>query len=85
MGKIDRDYIKLSYECSDLIEEIKGDIREFGKELEVYALVKDFHGCKIYKEYDFVDTVFEPLQDEFIEKLELGRLLELCEQQNSIF
>lgn len=26
MGKIDMGFIKLSYECSDLIEEIKGDI-----------------------------------------------------------
>ena len=47
-------FIKLSYECSDLIEEIKGDISEFGEELEVCVLVKDFHGCKIYKEYDFM-------------------------------
>lgn len=43
MGKIDMGFIKLSYECSDLIEEIKGDISEFGKELEVCVLVKDFH------------------------------------------
>lgn len=86
MGKIDMGFIKLSYECSDLIEEIKGDISEFGEYLEVCVLVKDFHGCKIYKEYDFVDTVFEPLHDdEFIEKMTIGKLLELCEQQNSIF
>jgi hypothetical protein len=86
MGKIDMGFIKLSYECSDLIEEIKGDISEFGEELEVCVLVKNFHGCKIYKEYDFVDTVFEPLHDdEFIEKMTIGKLLELCEQQNSIF
>ena len=31
MGKIDMGFIKLSYECSDLIEEIKGDISEFGE------------------------------------------------------
>lgn len=49
MGKIDMGFIKLSYECSDLIEEIKGDISEFG------------------------------------EKMTIGKLLELCEQQNSIF
>lgn len=86
MGKIDMGFIKLSYECSDLIEEIKGDISEFGEDLEKCVLVKDFHGCKIYKEYDFVDTVFEPLHDdEFIEKMNIGKLLELCEQQNSIF
>lgn len=86
MGKIDMGFIKLSYECSDLIEEIKGDISEFGEKLEVCVLVKDFHGCKIYKEYDFVDTVFEPLHDdEFVEKMTIGKLLELCEQQNSIF
>ena len=86
MGKIDMGFIKLSYECSDLIEEIKGDISEFGEDLEECVLVKDFHGCKIYKENDFVDTVFEPLHDdEFIEKMKIGKLLELCEQQNSIF
>lgn len=78
--------------CSNLISELEkydeknGCISEFGEELEVCVLVKDFHGCKIYKEYDFVDTVFEPLHDdEFIEKMTIGKLLELCEQQNSIF
>lgn len=30
--------MKISYECSDLIEELKKDIEEFGEDKELYAL-----------------------------------------------
>ena len=64
MGKIDMGFIKLSYECSDLIEEIKGDISEFGEECEA-------EGYPSYgTNYDLRCSDARRYYDELIEKID---------------
>ena len=46
--------ITVSYECSELIEELSSDIREFGDDLIVEVVTEDRYGVTIYKDYNFL-------------------------------
>ena len=81
--------IKISYECSGLIRELKADIEEFGGNRigDVWCL--DNSGITLYKNYDFLvdgmpikESELEP--GEYIRKMSMSALLVLLEKQNEI-
>ncbi len=79
----------ISYECSDLIDELKQDIEEFGGQEIVAVWCKDYYGVTIYTNYDFIEPD-KPLEDselengEFIIKMTMSALLVVLEKQNEI-
>ena len=90
----DRNGIKISYECSELIEELKADIEEFGEDTLIYVWVReDKDGIAIFTNYDFIDDEM-PLtakeikdmkdREEHIEVMTAGILLPILEQQNEV-
>lgn len=89
MAFINPQGVKISFECSDLIKELKEDIAEFGSDTIVAVWCKDNLGVTIYTNYDFIDedqpiTKKEVDDDEYIEKMTMSALLILLEKQNEI-
>ena len=81
--------IKISFDCSELIGELKEDIAEFGGDKIVAVWCKDNPGVTIYTNYDFIDkdqpiTENELQDDEYIRKMTMNALLILLEKQNEI-
>lgn len=79
----------ISFECSELINELKEDISEFGDNEEIAVWCKDYGGVTIYTNYDFInpESPIEPSElkkDEYIKIMTMGKLLPLLEKQNSI-
>ena len=81
--------INISYDCSELISELKEDIAEFGENEIVYAWKRQRHGePDIYVNYDF-KTSYKEIEEakersEIIEIIKMGELLKILEKQNSI-
>lgn len=81
--------IKISYECEELIKELKADIDEFGGDTIVTVWCKNNSGVTIYTNYDFIDEE-EPIKetelenDEYIKQMTMSALLILLEKQNEI-
>lgn len=77
---------KISYDCSELIEELKEDIDEFGGHNIVNVITEEKHGVTIYKDYFMGDDVSDiVLKDtEKMEKLTMTALLTVYEEENSI-
>lgn len=81
--------IKVSYECSELIKELKVDIEEFGGDTIVAVWCKESMGVTIYTNYDFIEEE-EPIketelkEDEYIKQMTMSALLILLEKQNEI-
>ena len=80
----------ISFECSELIDELKSDIEEFGGDKIVAARCKDTHGVTLYVNYDFIepeDTIKESelQEDEYIQTMTMTALLMLLEQQDKLF
>lgn len=89
MAFINPQGVKISFECSDLIKELKADIAEFGGDTVVAVWCKDNSGVTIYTNYDFIDedqpiTEKELDKDEYIQKMTMSALLILLEKQNEI-
>lgn len=59
----DKGTFKLSYDCEDLIEEIRQDIEEFGENHECILIYKVIDGAFIFTNYDFI-TDEEPFNPE---------------------
>ena len=81
--------IKISYECSELIEELKQDIEEFGGDTIVAVWCKENDGLIFYTNYDFINeeepiTEKELQNEEFIKQMTMTTLLILLEEQNEI-
>lgn len=80
----------ISYECSGLIEALKGDILEFGGDKVVAVWCKEYEGVILYTNYDFIEEE-EPLKEselkdgDFLKKMTMGALLVVLEKQNDIF
>lgn len=80
---------KISYECTDLIEELKQDIDEFGGHTIVAVWCKECEGVIIYTNYDFIEEEM-PIQKseiddgEYIKKMTMTALLIVLEKQNEI-
>lgn len=90
MAFINKNGQSISFECSELIEELKDDISEFGGDRIVAVWCREYQGVTIYTNYDFI-TEYKPLQktelqkNEQIKKMTMTALLMLLEEQNSIF
>ena len=89
MAFINENGVPISYECSDLIEELKSDIAEFGGHKIVAVWCKEFKGVIIYTNYDFIEEELplekSELKDgEFIKRMTMSALLILLEKQNEI-
>ncbi len=79
----------ISYECSELIAELKEDIAEFGGNKIVAVWCKDIHWSTIYTNYDFAEDEHpikksELKEGEYIQKMTMSALLILLEKQNSV-
>lgn len=85
--------ITVSYECSELIEELSSDIREFGYDMIVEVVTEDRYGVTIYKDYNFLPDQENPLDgnsfilemNERIKKIRATDLLALYIKQDDIF
>lgn len=89
MAFINEQGLGISYECSELIKELKEDIVEFGGDKVVTVWCKDNSGVTLYVNYDFIDedqpiTEKELDKDEYIQKMTMSALLILLEKQNEI-
>lgn len=90
MAFVNSDGKSVSYECSELIEELKQDIAEFGGDKVVAVWCKEYEGVIIYTNYDFIEED-RPLQKnelkdgEFIKQMTMSALLTVFEKQNEIF
>lgn len=77
----------ISCECSDLIDELKADILEFGENENVTVWCRKKYGVELYINYDFLapDEVGadELVDGEYIKYMSMGELLELLERQNA--
>lgn len=79
--------LKISYNCDDLIYELKKDIKEFGSDLKLYVVTEKMRGAKIYKEYNFYNGKgigFKLNAAEHLEVVKANELLKLYEKQNAI-
>lgn len=89
MTFINADGKSISFECSELIEELKQDISEFGGEKIVVVWCKEYEGVILYINYDFI-TEDEPLKKnelkdgEFLKQMTMSALLHVLEKQNSV-
>ena len=66
--------ILISYECSDLIDEVKIDMQVFRRSKKVWAYCEIQKGVKIITEYSF-DEPTDVEKDEWVEKMTLAELL----------
>lgn len=79
------DKIRISYECTELIEELKEDIREFGGDLLIEAVERDYSGVPVYVDY-FIDDFKETdlLPNESTVRMTATALLTILEEQNQV-
>lgn len=79
--------MKLSYECDELIEEVKQDIAEFGAEDKAYAVFKEIQGATFLVNY-LLDEETAPTSEEleggYAQLMTLGEILNFLEKQNQI-
>lgn len=83
MAIINNSGISISFDCENLISEVKQDIVEFGANSTVYAVCQTRQGIKIVTDYIYDITnkeemdVTKPLikPDEWIEKTTFDKLL----------
>lgn len=88
MGFVNSEGKSISYECSDLISELKQDITEFGGDKVVAVWCKEYEGVIIYTNYDFIDEIpldkSELNNGEFIKQMTMSALMIVLEKQNEI-
>ena len=79
---------KISYDCQELIEELKQDITEFGSEMLVDVVTEEREGVTLYKDYNFIDddveTDFILNENEKLQRMTASALLVLYEKENKI-
>lgn len=88
MAFLNKNGKKISYECGELIEELRRDITEFGGDLIVEVITEECEGVRIYKDYNFIDsdkkTEFKLLPDENVQRMTATALLELYKLEDSV-
>lgn len=75
---------RISYDCTDLIDELKYDIEEFGGDTIVNVWCRDSQGVTLYINYDFIEEETSIQENEYIKQMTMTALLILLEQQNEI-
>lgn len=91
MAFVNKDGLKVSFFCDDLIAELQEDIDVFGGHMLVDVITQQTHGVTIYNDY-FPCVQGEPLERDTIElnegeswaKMSATALLMLYEKQNAI-
>lgn len=88
MAFLNKAGIKISYDCRELIDELKQDIEEFGSHLILDVVVQDVEGITIYKDYNFIEndpaTEFTLEPGERIAKMTAATLLMMYEKENEL-
>lgn len=89
MAFINSNGFSASYECSELIEELKSHIAEFGGHKMVAVWCKECKGVIIYTNYDFIEEdmpleISELKDGEFIKQMTMSALLVILEKQNEV-
>lgn len=78
----------IRFDCSELIEELKADITEFGGDMIVEVVTEEREGVTIYKDYNFIDddenTAFKLSEMEKLKRMTASALMLIYEQENSI-
>lgn len=80
--------MKISYECSELIEELEEDIKEVGN-IDMYAFFEKVKGVQFLTNYDFIEDE-APLQpkelkeDTVVMVMKAKEILKILKEQNSI-
>lgn len=80
----------ISFDCSELIEELKADIAEFGGDMMLEVVTEERQGVTIYKDYNLIDDsdsghAFKLSENEKLQKMTASALLKMYERENSIF
>ena len=83
--------MKISYECGELIAEAQEDIAEFGLDTKIMVWFRRYpeYNTKFVVNYDFI-TGDDPItgdevgENETLDILTLGELLEILQEQNKI-
>lgn len=79
--------MKLSYECDELIQEIKKDISEFGATDKAYAVFKEIQGATFLVNYlldEETTPTSEELEGGYAQLMTLQEILDFLEKQNQI-
>ena len=83
MAFVNDEGISISFECSELIEQLKQDINAFGGEKIVIVKCKEQMGVEIYTDYSLEKDI--KLKDgEYLKSMTMTALLIVFEQENSI-
>lgn len=83
MAIIGKSMERISYECDDLIESLKLDISEYGKDCKIYAISEVMHGVEIYTGYEYTDRI-QLKQGQKYTLMSAGQLMDILQKQNSI-
>lgn len=79
--------MKISYECSELIEELKKDIKEFG-DIDMYAFFREINGNTFLVDYDFIEDEMpltsKELGNDVAQVMKASEILKILEEQNKI-
>ena len=81
--------MKISYDCEDLIEELKENIAEFG-DIDMYAFFDKIEGFTVLTNYDFIEEE-KPLspkefeEDTVVQIMKASEILKILEEQNEPF
>lgn len=81
--------MKISYECDELIEELKQDILEFGEDVKLFAFYEKVNGITFLTNYDFIEEDGIPHLEEYekgtvAEIMKASEILKILEEQNRI-
>lgn len=74
----------LSYDSSELIEELELDIMEYGGHLIVDAIVKKINDIYFFIEYDFAPIKMKLKKGEKVVRMTASALMLVLQKQNSI-
>lgn len=80
--------IKISYDCRDLINELRQDIEEFGGSMFVDVVTEKIDGVTIYKDYNFIEndpaTEFKLRAGEELVRMTATSLMDLYRIENEL-
>ena len=80
--------MKISYECEDIIEELKEDIEEFGN-IDMYAFFDIVDGTRLLTDYTLIEDELPLNEKEFdedtqVQVMKAKDILAILEEENRI-
>lgn len=76
--------MKISYECSELIEELELDIEKFGN-IDMYAFFDRIGGNIYLTDYDFIDNEPKNVKTSTVQIMKASEILKILKKQNELF